>query len=283
MCVKFRSQWVHLVSHPLPLIKDNLCVLSFPLPTTPPGRLLPSKHARTGQYQHCPAHNRRYGHPKGPVYLPYGLHTGKRGGPAPRPHRAPYRLPVPAPYRFARTGPAPFSRNGPIPFCPYRPRTVLPVPAHTILPVPAPYRFVPVLPLQAITNPYRPGTAAVLLCPYRRRTVLPVPSPYRFVPVLSLQGLIAVLVESASVLFGCVPIPNPSFQKSKFYAYFTVLNPIRLFFFLSFFSFLDHHTQKSRSRQSGNRNKSRDDCSHSMPVFCWTAVFSLLALYNCFQ
>ena len=245
---------MHLVSHPLPLIKDNLCVLSFPLPTTPPGRLLPSKHARTGQYQHCPAHNRRYGHPKGPVYLPYGLHTGKRGGPAPRPHRAPYRLPVPAPYRFAHTGPVPFARNGPKPFCPYRPRSVLspcchykPLPTHTA-PVPPPYRFA--------------RTAAVPFCPYRPRTVLSPCCPYK-----------ALLLFLSSLLLFCLDAfrPKSLIPKVKilrvFYSSQSHTPPF-FFFFLSFLSFLDHHTQKSRSRQSGNRNKSRDDCSHSMPVFC---------------
>ena len=62
-------------------------------------------------------------------------------------------------------------RTDPVPFCPYRPRTVFPVLA--------PYRFAPVLSLQAITNPYRPGIAAVPFCPYRPRTVLSPCCPYK--------------------------------------------------------------------------------------------------------
>ena len=141
MCVKFRSQWVCLVSHPLSLIKDKLYVLSFPLPTTPPGRLLPSKHAPVrGWYWHGTG-STNTARPTiggtGTQGAPYIYRTGCTRGNVRAPHHA-------------HTVPG----TDPVPFCPYRP--------HTVLPVPAPYRFAPVLSLQAITNPYRPRTVLPL-------------------------------------------------------------------------------------------------------------------------
>ena len=147
---------------------------------------------------------------RGHVYLPYGLHTGKRAGATPRPHRAPYRphtvLPVPAPYRFARTGP--------IPFCPYRPRTVLPVPA--------PNRF-------ARTGP-------VPFCPYRPHTVLPVP----FCPRVVLPSPCCCSCRVCFCFVWMRSYPNKSFQKSKsgmaltdvLCLFYEILNPIRIYIYI---------------------------------------------------
>ena len=137
---------MRLVSHPLSLIKDKLYVLSFPLPTTPPGRLLPSKHAPVrGWYWHGTG-STNTARPTiggtGTKGAPYIYRTGCTRGNVRAPHHV-HTVP----------------RTGPIPFCPYRPRTVLPPCCH--------YKPLPT------------RTAPVPFCPYRPRTVLSSCCPYK--------------------------------------------------------------------------------------------------------
>ena len=144
-------------------------------------RKSPSKYARTGWVGAVPTTGGT-GTQRGPVRCRYGLHSGKGAGHVPRPHRAP---------SSSRT----VARMGPVPFC-------------------------PILPLQPLTNRYRPHTVFAPMFPrYRACTFWPVFDTYQpFLPMLFLPVFrtyqpylpMSFLQYTRSIAACLMPVPRSS-------------------------------------------------------------------------